>query len=62
MIEKMGVFEASRPVWAWGSDLLPEARPARYLVGAMMGSLLLHLFVVVTVLSKGVFQSLLRGK
>ena len=53
MIEKMGVFEASRPVWAWGSDLLPEARPARYLVGAMMGSLLLHLFVVVTVLFTG---------
>src|SRR5215471_7454741 len=53
MIEKMGVFEAARPVWAWGSDLLPEARPARYLVGAVMGSLLLHLLVVVTVLFTG---------
>src|SRR5262249_39381727 len=53
MIEKMGVFEAARPVWAWGSDLLPEARPARYLVGAMMGSLLLHWFVVVTVFFTG---------
>ena len=53
MIEKMRVFEATRPVWAWGSDLLPEDRPSQYLVGAVMGSLLLHLFVVVALLFTG---------
>src|SRR5499426_126785 len=53
MIEKMRIFEAARPVWAWGSDLLPEDRPSRYLVGAVMGSLLLHLLVVVAVLFTG---------
>src|SRR5215475_4002536 len=53
MIEQMGVFEAARPMWAWGSDLLPEDRPRRYLVGAVMGSMLLHLLVVVAVLFTG---------
>src|SRR5262249_17613597 len=46
MIEQMRVLEAAQPLWAWGLDLLPEDRPGRYLVGAVAGSLLLHLLVV----------------
>jgi periplasmic protein TonB len=53
MIEQMRVLEAAQPLWAWGLDLLPEDRPGRYLVGAVAGSLLLHLLVVAALLLTG---------
>jgi len=53
MIEQMRVLEAAQPLWAWGLDLLPEDRPGRYLVGAVAGSLLLHLLVVSALLLTG---------
>jgi len=53
MIERMRVLEAAQPLWAWGLDLLPEDRPGRYLVGAVAGSLLLHLLVVAALLLTG---------
>src|SRR5215467_4016686 len=53
MIERMRVLEAAQPLWAWGLDLLPEDRPGRYLVGAVAGSLLLHLLVVSALLLTG---------
>src|SRR5215470_9409945 len=53
MIEQMRVLEAAQPLWAWGMDLLPEDRPGRYLVGAVAGSLLLHVAVVAALLLTG---------
>src|SRR5215468_7052382 len=53
MIERMRVLESAQPLWAWGLDLLPEDRPGRYLVGAVAGSLLLHLLVVAALLLTG---------
>jgi len=53
MIERMRVLEAAQPLWAWGLDLLPEDRPGRYLVGAVAGSLFLHLLVVAVLLLTG---------
>src|SRR5262250_768610 len=53
MIEQMRVLAAAQPLWAWGLDLLPEDRPGRYLVGAVAGSLLLHLLVVSALLLTG---------
>src|SRR5215831_3223494 len=57
MIEQMRVLEAAQPLWAWGLDLLPEDRPGRYLVGAVAGSLLLHLLVVAALLLTGWLHS-----
>jgi len=49
----MGLLETARPTWAWGRRFLPEDRTSRYLVIAVLGSLLVHALVAMSVLFTG---------
>lgn len=49
----MGVLETARPAWAWGQRFLPEDRTSRYLVIAILCSLLVHAVVGMSVLFTG---------
>ena len=49
----MGALTATRAAWAWGRRFLPEDRASRYLTLAILGSLLAHAILGMSVLFTG---------
>src|SRR5262245_38025677 len=53
----MGALTATRAAWAWGQQYLPEDRGSRYLTLAILGSLLAHALLGMSVLFTGWLSS-----